>query len=645
MEEIYKPVPDVECLKYHGTPEKPDIKIFVSHRIDLDSETIDDPLYIPVRCGAALDAREDVTMLGDDTGDNISEKRATFSELTVLYWMWKNIEADYYGLNQYRRYFSFSPKKFFTPNTPVKTKGASLQCVIEDRLNKKAVRKYRFNEMAVRKQVESYDLVVTEEIDLEKFHRQESNFIQMAKAPHAHILSDFDVLKRIVSEKYPEYMEDFDEYFLRSPMARWYNCFIMKKDIFHEYCKWLFDILFEFEKRISIKGRSDQQKRAAAYMGERLTGLYICRLIKQGIYKYRENQLVFFKATENLGQEQKLRGLKAAFKLVFPYGSRPYVFFKRFYFQLKGEMYDPAYDMAHREYGPLHKFSPAFKAQRQMRVLVKEIRASRNPLYQIMTLSCWANEIRDLHKETFGPYRYCNYGKDVVIIATGPTLSYYQPIKDAKHLGVNGACAQNIADLDYYFLIDGNSIGRTLQKTDIKNLKCDKFIGRYYEKGMFYRSGTSEALAWEVGAKRFIVAHVHHYKEICPNIEYFPLMEGWTVTATAMHFAFHTHPRRIFLVGNDASTALGEHFDNSTGGDNVYSDGIKRIYRMIKQFAERYYPDIEIISVNPVGLKGMFRDVYTQSYLDAHPEAKRGIGRYYELLEDVVNEPPEEESI
>lgn len=30
----------------------PDIKIFVSHRIDQDSITIDNPLYIPVRCGA-----------------------------------------------------------------------------------------------------------------------------------------------------------------------------------------------------------------------------------------------------------------------------------------------------------------------------------------------------------------------------------------------------------------------------------------------------------------------------------------------------------------------------------------------------------------------------------------------------------------
>ena len=111
-ERQYRPLPDVECLKYHGMPDKPDIKIFVSHRIDLDSETIDNPLYIPVRCGAVYDEREGVTMLGDDTGDNISEKRESFCELTVQYWAWKNVNADYYGLCHYRRYLGFSEEKY-----------------------------------------------------------------------------------------------------------------------------------------------------------------------------------------------------------------------------------------------------------------------------------------------------------------------------------------------------------------------------------------------------------------------------------------------------------------------------------------------------------------------------------------------------
>jgi hypothetical protein len=41
---------------------------------------------------------------------------------------------------------------------------------------------------------------------------------------------------------------------------------------------------------------------------------------------------------------------------------------------------------------------------------------------------------------------------------------------------------------------------------------------------------------------------------------------------------------------------------------------------MFRDFVNKNYEQNEIISVNPVGLKGMFKEVYTQSYLNEHPE-------------------------
>ena len=35
--------------------DRPDVKIFVSRRIDIDSVLVDNPLYVPVRCGAVFD--------------------------------------------------------------------------------------------------------------------------------------------------------------------------------------------------------------------------------------------------------------------------------------------------------------------------------------------------------------------------------------------------------------------------------------------------------------------------------------------------------------------------------------------------------------------------------------------------------------
>lgn len=48
-----------------------------------------------------------------------------------------------------------------------------------------------------------------------------------------------------------------------------------------------------------------------------------------------------------------------------------------------------------------------------------------------------------------------------------------------------------------------------------------------------------------------------------------------------------------------------------------------RGYKRLKDIVERFYPETEIVSINPVGLKGLFHDVYTENYLVDHPELDR----------------------
>ena len=43
----------------------------------------------------------------------------------------------------------------------------------------------------------------------------------------------------------------------------------------------------------------------------------------------------------------------------------------------------------------------------------------------------------------------------------------------------------------------------------------------------------------------------------------------------------------------------------AVAGDNVIS-----LWYQLKKFARVFYPDTEIISINPVGLKGIFKDEY-----------------------------------
>ena len=106
------------------------------------------------------------------------------------------------------------------------------------------------------------------------------------------------------------------------------------------------------------------------------------------------------------------------------------------------------------------------------------------------------------------------------------------------------------------------------------------------------------------------------------SIDSEPLFCGGSVAFPAMQFALWTNPQRIYLVGCDCSTG---HFDN-TPFNNL--DGLEDLTHLInrwinlKKFVECYYPNTEIISVNPVGLKGLFRDVYTKNYLDDNPNIR-----------------------
>ena len=72
-----------------------------------------DPMYVPLQVGRAV--HEDLGYTGDDTGDNISAKNCYYSELTGLYWVWKNVkDTDYVGVCHYRRYLINEKGKVFT---------------------------------------------------------------------------------------------------------------------------------------------------------------------------------------------------------------------------------------------------------------------------------------------------------------------------------------------------------------------------------------------------------------------------------------------------------------------------------------------------------------------------------------------------
>ena len=117
-----------------------------------------------------------------------------------------------------------------------------------------------------------------------------------------HVSDDFKILKQVVHDLYPEYDDAFYRTLLRQNGISHYNMFVMKYDDYDDYCKWLFDILFELEKRINIDNYNAVQSRIWGYMAERLFNVWL--------YKNKKNKLVFLNIYKIANNETEMNRIK-----------------------------------------------------------------------------------------------------------------------------------------------------------------------------------------------------------------------------------------------------------------------------------------------------------------------------------------------
>lgn len=305
-----------------------DIKIFVSHRIDLNSELIANPLYVPVRCGAVFDDRNPRGLLGDNTGDNISEKRMTFCEFTVQYWAWKNVRADYYGLCHYRRYLSFAEKRY-----PVNEHHMVHLKVL---LPQDKRRYGLLNAKKMENLISQYDIVTSEPAPVCNIPTPLGPQKTVREMWEAHDGLFFekkaiDLMFDLIDTLAPEYSRSARAYFAGG-YHRGYNCYVMRKELFDRLCRLQFPILFEVERRLDMSNYSAGMKRTPGYIGEMLYGIFLYHVITCEHRKVKELQLLFIDDVEQpknfpaLVKKQVRYGgerlVRALIDPCFPLGSR-----------------------------------------------------------------------------------------------------------------------------------------------------------------------------------------------------------------------------------------------------------------------------------------------------------------------------------
>ena len=198
--------------------------------------------YVPIQVGAALSGQALDGMIRDDTGDNISGKNRSFCELTALYWAWKNLDSEAMGLVHYRRYFA--------RRIPTLDK------------RKRIARPEDYQRLLAR-----YPVILPPL----RHYWIETNYSQYI---HAHHREDLDTTRQILSEIHPDYLPAYDAVMKRTSGHR-FNMFLMKKEILDAYCGWLFDVLFELERRLDISGYDPVSRRVFGYVGERLLDVWV----------------------------------------------------------------------------------------------------------------------------------------------------------------------------------------------------------------------------------------------------------------------------------------------------------------------------------------------------------------------------------
>ena len=261
--------------------DKQNIRIFVTAHKNVDR--FDSDIMQPVQVGPKNERFP--WAFHDDEGENIADLNPRYCELTTQYWAWKNINADYYGFCHYRRYFDFSET--------VHEENAFGE-IMDDYIDAKAAKEYGLDDNNIAHVVKQYDAITTPFGDLDEIINKYGSPRALWEA--APLLHDDDLKRcyQILCAMYPDYRKDAQDFF-NGNKACFCNMFIMKKEIFFDYCSWMFPILEEFDRNTDYSTYSKEALRTPGHLSERLLNIYLMHHKRiSSNWKFKELQCVHF---------------------------------------------------------------------------------------------------------------------------------------------------------------------------------------------------------------------------------------------------------------------------------------------------------------------------------------------------------------
>lgn len=250
--------------------ENPKVKILVGYH--KPAVLIKNEILTPVHLGRALNLCDEWLnefAIGDNTGDNISFKNYHYAEMTGIYWAWKNLEKlgnpDFIGFFHYRRLLDLTNIGDIRP---------FYELFLDQIEHSNIIHKLSLEEDKIKEIVSDYDIITRKKENLLDW----SSFTIKEHYGAVHHMEHLLCAERVIQEKFNQYYIPWVDY-LNGSYGYFTNVFIMKREIFKEYCSFVFGVLSNVEKNINLYDRSlnfySNKMRWAGFLGERLTSVFI----------------------------------------------------------------------------------------------------------------------------------------------------------------------------------------------------------------------------------------------------------------------------------------------------------------------------------------------------------------------------------
>ncbi len=248
----------------------------------------------PIQTGF-LQSGEDLGFLKDCDGINIAEKNPNFGELTAHYWVWKNFlpsfSGDYIGFGHYRRFLSFGRVKrkwreIFQAD-PIRG--------LPDRMPP-AKFALHFGERYTLDSFMAFcgdaDAIVPEKLRFFwrkwRIQRPTSLYSQFVEC---HPKRDLEACLSVIARRHPDYVPACDAFFKGN--SGWFCLnFILRKELFADWCEWIFDVLFALERECDwTRYKAYNEIRMPAYLAERLFSVWLLKQKAERGLKVKETPL------------------------------------------------------------------------------------------------------------------------------------------------------------------------------------------------------------------------------------------------------------------------------------------------------------------------------------------------------------------